>query len=212
MLRPLFAAAAAAVTTLGVSSAAGSPPMPRPVGEMHTGAEVSAPYAFYDFCVRTPEECKSDPQIVDTVNLTPERWAALNEVNDVVNETVIPKSDWDNYGVADYWAIANRYGDCEDYALTKQLYLRQRGFPMGALLMTVVLDENGDGHAILTVRTSRGDLMLDNRRRDIYAWSQVPYKYIKRQSTRDPHTWLTLNTNPVPHQNDQVATTGPTKK
>lgn len=207
MLRRLTATAAAVVTAIGMSSASGSQPLPRPAPAMHTGVEVMAPYAFYDFCRRVPHECAPDQRPGSIVELTPERWAALNEVNDVVNQTIIPMSDLQQYGVADYWAIATKYGDCEKYALTKQLYLRQRGFPMGALLMTVVLDENGDGHAILTVRTSRGDLALDNREPRIVAWTEKPYKFIKRQSTLDPFTWLILDSNPVVRHGDAVSST-----
>jgi len=173
---------------------------------MITGGEVLAPYAFYDFCRRTPFECTPDSQPAPRVELTAKRWSEINEVNDIVNKTVISMSDWQNYGVADYWTIANKYGDCEDYALTKQLYLRQRGWPMNALLITVVRDEHGEGHAILTVRTSRGDFVLDNRQPRIVAWSQTPYQYIKRQSTLDPRIWLALNSNPLDHGGEVVAT------
>ena len=48
------------------------------------------------------------------------------------------------------------YGDCEDYVLLKRRLLAARGFPESTLLITVVRDENNEGHAVLTVRTDRG--------------------------------------------------------
>ncbi len=53
-------------------------------------------------------------------------------------------------------------GDCEDIALLKRRDLIEKGWPVGALLMTVVRQANGEGHAVLTVLTDRGDLVLDN--------------------------------------------------
>ena len=206
MLRCVTAAAIAAATVFGCTAALGSESLPRETVAMRIGSEALAPYAFYDFCRRTPHECDADAKPGDRVVLDLKHWSELNQVNDIVNRTVIAKSDWDTYGVADYWAIAGKFGDCEDYALTKQLYLRDRGWPMNALLMTVVFDENGEGHAVLTVRTSRGDFVLDNRQSRIVAWNQTPYQFRKRQSSRDPRIWLTLETAPVAHSADAVAT------
>jgi len=164
-----------------------------PLGEaMHVGGEVLAPIAFEDFCRRTPSECTPDQARPLRIVLTQARWQDLTDINDIVNRTVTARSDLDLYGLVDYWTIAGRFGDCEDYALTKQLMLHQRGWPLGALLMTVVRDENGEGHAILTARTSRGDFVLDNRQPKVVAWNATPYQFIKRQSTADPHVWLAL--------------------
>ena len=55
------------------------------------------------------------------------------------------------------------YGDCEDYVLLKRRMLMQAGWPREALLITVVRDKKGDGHAVLTVKTNRGEFVLDNQ-------------------------------------------------
>ena len=128
--------------------------------------------------------------------LTPARARELAEVNALVNQTVIPQSDRDTYGVEEYWSLPSRYGDCEDYALLKQKLLADRGWPEGALLLTVVRDESGEGHALLTVRTTGGDLLLDNRINDIRAWSKSPYTFVKRQSFLDPQLWMSLEGGP----------------
>ena len=167
-------------------------PLPAVSEMMHVGAEVQAPAAFQDFCRRTPQECAPDAVAAPRQPLTAQRWQELVEINDIVNQTVKPVSDQDLFGVVDYWTIAGKSGDCEDYALTKQQMLRRRGWPMGSLLVTVLRDENGEGHAILTARTTRGDFVLDNRQAKIVAWNITPYQYIKRQSATDPRVWLAL--------------------
>ncbi len=197
MLRCVSIMALAVGLVFGVSaSVAGASEASRalpPSSEMmHVGAEVLAPSAFQDFCQRSPNECAPDQGRPARMALTTQRWQDLNEINDIVNQTVIARSDQDLFGVVDYWTIAGRFGDCEDYALTKQQMLRQRGWPLGALLMTVVRDENGEGHAILTARTSRGDFVLDNRQPKVVAWNVTPYQFIKRQSTLSPRIWLAL--------------------
>jgi len=42
--------------------------------------------------------------------------------------------------------------------------LLEAGWPRQALLITVVRDKRGDGHAVLTVTTDRGDFILDNQK------------------------------------------------
>jgi predicted transglutaminase-like cysteine proteinase len=72
------------------------------------------------------------------------------------------------------------------------------GVPRQALLMTVVRDENDEGHAILTLRTSKGDYVLDNKVNEIKLWSATGYRYVKRQSQEDPNDWVSLKGNDVP--------------
>ena len=179
--------------------------LPPPAEMMHVGAEVLAPSAFQDFCLRSPDECAPDQGRPARMALTLQRWQDLVEINDIVNQTVIARSDQDLFGVVDYWTIAGRFGDCEDYALTKQLMLRQRGWPLGSVLMTVVRDENGEGHAILTARTTRGDFVLDNRQPKVVAWNVTPYQFIKRQSTLSPRIWLALAPGLTPAREATVA-------
>lgn len=202
MLRQMSLIAVVLATTMAVaigSASAKDQAQERRVLPVSTGMRVvgesSSPGAFADFCRRTAKECEPDATAPSRAALTPQLWSELNDINDTVNQTVIARSDLDVYGVVDYWTIAGKYGDCEDYALTKQLMLRQRGWPMNALLITVVRDENGEGHAILTVRTSRGDLVLDNRQPRIVAWTATPYQFIKRQSTSNPRIWMALDSS-----------------
>ena len=91
------------------------------------------------------------------------------------------------------------YGDCEDYVLLKRRMLVQVGWPRETLLVTVVRDEKGEGHAVLTVITDEGDYVLDNQNKDILIWSDTGYRFIKRQSQSNPNVWVALGEpRPVP--------------
>jgi predicted transglutaminase-like cysteine proteinase len=59
-------------------------------------------------------------------------------------------------------------------------------------LITVVRDRHGDGHAVLTVKTDKGELILDNQNDDIRLWSDTGYRFVKRQSQADPNVWVSL--------------------
>jgi predicted transglutaminase-like cysteine proteinase len=85
--------------------------------------------------------------------------------------------------VVDRWDIpTDGKGDCEDYVLLKRKRLAEAGIPRRAMRVTVVIDEDNAGHAVLMIRTDRGDLILDNKRNAILPWSQTGYTYVKRES------------------------------
>jgi len=46
---------------------------------------------------------------------------------------------------------------------------------------------------VLTVRTSRGEFILDNLEPRVLAWADTEYSYLKRQSERNSGTWVTIN-------------------
>jgi predicted transglutaminase-like cysteine proteinase len=102
-------------------------------------------------------------------------------------------TDMDHWGMIDRWNYPDDgYGDCEDYALLKRRMLMQAGWPRQALLITVVRDHNGDGHAVLTVKTDKGEFILDNQTQEILLWSETGYQFVKRQSQSDPNLWVAL--------------------
>ena len=76
--------------------------------------------------------------------------------------------------------------------LQKRKLLIQAGWPREALLITVVRDKRGDGHAILTVKTDRGEFILDNQTDQILLWADTGYRFVKRQSQTDPNVWVSL--------------------
>jgi len=151
------------------------------------------PLGYVTFCQLHKPDCRPMGPFADRSQLTPARLAELKQVNDQVNTTVVPMTDLEHYGKIDWWTYpVDGKGDCEDYVLEKRRQLIARGWPESTLLITVVRDENNEGHAILTVRTDKGDLILDNKRRDIMRWSDTPYIFIKEQSQRNPLLWVSL--------------------
>lgn len=108
----------------------------------------------------------------------------LESVNRSVNRSIRPKNDRGK----DVWAINVSAGDCEDYALTKRARLIRMGFPAGALRMAVARTSSGEGHAVLVVRSSDGDLVLDNRHSTIRRWGQTDLRMVS-VATANPLRW-----------------------
>lgn len=154
-----------------------------------------APYGYVQFCERNMHACLSPLERRNRVAATPANLSELDAVNRLVNRRIIPMTDQDLYGKLEHWTLpgTSRKGDCEDYVLLKRRMLMRRGWPASALSITVVRDEHGDGHAILTARTSAGDFILDNKTDDIRLWSRTSYKFVMRQSYIDPNVWVSLD-------------------
>ena len=154
----------------------------------------SIPVGANDFCKRSRTDCAPNSRVVDVETLTSARWEQLVAVNDQVNSAITPETDQDNYKVAENWTYpTDGRGDCEDIALEKRRELMAAGWDASTLLMTVVRERTGDGHAVLMVRTDRGDLILDNQNARVLVWTDTPYEYIKRQSQADAGRWVGLN-------------------
>jgi predicted transglutaminase-like cysteine proteinase len=153
------------------------------------------PYGFVRFCEANPDACTGHS--IDDVRFqpTPERLSELDEINRSVNRAIAPATDQEIYGVSELWTLPVDRGDCEDYALLKQKELIERGWPQSALLLTVVRDEKGEGHAVLTARTAQGDFVLDNKVDEVRLWNTSGYYFIMRQSYLDPRVWVSLDTN-----------------
>jgi predicted transglutaminase-like cysteine proteinase len=155
------------------------------------GPQTLVPFGWYDFCNRYKGECDGPPLAAQDVRLTPAALKQLQRVNVWVNASVQPLSDEDHWRLVDQWDYPiDGYGDCEDYALLKRKLLMERGFPRQALLMTVVKDTHGEGHAVLTVKTDRGEFILDNLTDEIKPWDETGYQFVKRQSQTDPNVWV----------------------
>src|SRR5262245_47260995 len=151
------------------------------------------PYGFVEFCQRMPEECKSGPLEEQRFSATPERLSELHNINQAVNHEITPATDLEIYGQTEYWTIPTTRGDCEDFPLPKGKRLMARGWPTSALLITVVRDEKGEGHAVLTVRTMQGDFILDNKVDEVKIWHRTPYDYVMRQSYLNTRVWMSLD-------------------
>jgi len=151
------------------------------------------PIGWVDFCVEHPVECRVAPSVPRDVVLSNKAWTDLVRINKWVNDNVKPMTDLEHWGVVEKWSYPDDgYGDCEDYVLLKRRMLMESGWPREALLITVVREKNGNGHAVLTVKTDKGEFILDNQEERILLWSETSYRYVKRQSQSDPNRWVAL--------------------
>ncbi len=158
------------------------------------GDATSVPYGWVDFCSRRPEECAFARLTPVDVRLTRKSWAILERVNKSANAAIEPETNLAHWGtMLDHWDYPlDGKGDCKVYALYKRKLLIEQGFPRQALLLTIVRDLDGEGHAILTVKTDRGEFVLDNLSDEVRPWDATGYAYVKRQSQSDPNVWLDL--------------------
>jgi predicted transglutaminase-like cysteine proteinase len=157
------------------------------------GEPTRPPIGWVQFCAEQPHECDVAPTMPRDAVLSAKAWKDLVRINKRVNETIKPMTDIDHYGVVEKWTYPDDgYGDCEDYVLLKRRMLMEAGWPREALLITVVRDKKGDGHAVLTVKTDRGEFILDNQNEAIVLWSETGYRFVKRQAQSNPNVWISL--------------------
>ena len=190
--KPVYTLGAAviAATVLGGQPANAGPERPVHVAV----ADVTrAPIGWVEFCSVNPRECAGGATAARDVVLSSKAWKDLIRVNKWVNDTIKPITDLEHWGVVERWSYPDDgYGDCEDYVLLKRRMLIAAGWPREALLITVVRDKKDEGHAILTVKTDKGDFVLDNQNEDVLLWSDTGYRFVKRQSQTDVNVWVSL--------------------
>ncbi len=198
LLRIFFSAclAAAVFVAWSVAAEAGAGPLPR-ASYASVGAATSVPYGWVDFCHRERAECLEPVLPALDINLTNGTWAKLDRINRMVNQAIEPVTNLEHWGtMLDHWDYPfDGKGDCKVYALYKRKLLIDMGFPRQALLMTIVRDLEDEGHTILTIKTNRGEFVLDNLSEEIRPWDATGYRYIKRQSQEDPNVWMSLDSN-----------------
>jgi predicted transglutaminase-like cysteine proteinase len=166
---------------------------------MEIGRQTSQPIGHFKFCEANPAECSIRTSNPKPEKMTKALWSRIVSVNSAVNAAVKPMSDADLYGEDEYWTYPTKgAGDCEEYVLEKQRELRNAGFAMSNLLITVLRQRNGEGHAVLTVRTDKGDFILDNLKDQVVEWHETTYTYLKIQSSRDSGRWVSITNAEVP--------------
>jgi predicted transglutaminase-like cysteine proteinase len=159
---------------------------------MVIGAETSQPIGHFKLCKRMPAECRHEAADSLPRHLTPEAWAAVDVLNRSVNARIAPKSDRFLYGQEEFWTYPTVEGDCEDYALLKRRELAGQGWDLSDLLLTMVRKPDGEGHAVLTLRTRAGDFILDNLDHSVRPWNETNYTFVKRQSSTHTGRWVTI--------------------
>lgn len=154
--------------------------------------QTNPPIGHYEFCKINKNECKVIGRDQGPMELTRKSWATLLSVNKKVNSEIKPLTDMQINGVEELWSFPTTVGDCEDYVLLKRRELMKQGFSAADLLITVVIQPTGAGHAVLTVRTDYGDFILDNMREEVVLWHETGYRFIKRQSSAHAGAWMRL--------------------
>jgi len=187
--------AVATAFTMLSGTTADAVPMARALRAFLPMAEAAKPPpAWASFCRRYANECNVKPTSPQDIELTDEVWESITGANRWVNAHIKPKIDKRHHGIEDRWDFAeDGYGDCEDYALLKRRILIEVGFPREALLITVVWTKQNTGHAVLMVRTDKGEYILDNMTSRVVLWSQTGYDFVKRQTQSNPNEWVYID-------------------
>ncbi|MCP4394127.1 MAG: hypothetical protein GY804_07705 [Alphaproteobacteria bacterium] len=91
----------------------------------------------------------------------------LTRINEFANQNIYT-SDNVNWGVEDYWEspgeFLRRYGDCEDYAITKYMSLIELGWDTNKMRVVVLEDTNLNLiHVVLAVHIDDKIKILDNQ-------------------------------------------------
>lgn len=159
---------------------------------MLTGGLTSQPIGHYEFCQKYTNECNQRSKMTAPPKVTEHGWNLVREVNASVNRDVIPMTDLEIYGRDEVWEYPSEVGDCEDYVLLKRKKLMEMGFSSADLLITVLRKPDGEGHAVLTLRTSEGDFILDNLEDEVKLWTKTEYTYLKRQASFNTGRWVTI--------------------
>ncbi len=155
-------------------------------GTLDEGAFTSPPKAFLDFCERYVSQCVRAGSTGIAI-LDSKRWSELLRINLAVNRSIRPSADAADI---DNWILGASRGACNDYAVEKRKQLLDLGWPSAALALTVVYTNSGEAHLVLTVRTDRGDYVLDNLRGVILPVDALGYLYVMRQSSVHPRLWV----------------------
>ena len=191
----LVALAMAAFGLSSAAEAAGPAGMARdllaPGSKIIEKQAVNPHFAHILFCARNPSECQ-DNHGQSVVTLTPERLKELAALNRKINRTIRGRNDDGSNLNGDLWQVNVKSGDCEDFALTKRSKLVSMGWSSRALRIATAVTRSGEGHAVLIVRTDRGDLVLDNRVNTIKYFDRTDLRLEMIQSEADPLVWYRL--------------------
>jgi len=174
---------------IGASAASGPLHDPAAVASLVEGPPSLAPFQHVRFCLRYPNDCKSNPTENEQIDLTDENSALLDRINRRVNGAIAPVHKSYDKELQEAWTIASYSGDCNDYAVTKRHELLLKGWPARALRLAVVKTTSGEGHLVLLVATTKGGLVLDNLTEAIVPWQSTDYRWLKVQSAKDARAW-----------------------
>lgn len=119
----------------------------------------------------------------------------IRKVNEFANQQEYIL-DIENYGIEDYWATPKEFfynnGDCEDYAITKLLSLKQLGFKVSDMRIVVLQDTNlRIPHAVLAINVKGDTLIMDNQVEEIISHRHIVH-YVPIYSLNENQWWMHL--------------------
>lgn len=182
-----------AVLAIGLTCASGPAGAQAPAGHraawsahIGTSRPALAPLGYVRYCRSNPTDCRgSEPTFLA---LDVGTFVLLHQINEMVNRSIRPVPE-----SVDEWVGYASAGDCEDYALLKRVLLMQAGIPAGSLRIAVADTLAGEAHAVLVVRTSDGDLVLDNLTDAIVTWKDTRLAWRKIASEANPRLWFAID-------------------
>jgi predicted transglutaminase-like cysteine proteinase len=169
------------VLAASVTFTGGAAAYAKPAFELVTQTAAITPLSMQFFCAQNKSQCTGGGAA--QVTMTNGLMAVLKQVNVQVNRTITPERD-----TADIWELNPTSGDCEDYVLSKRAALIRKGVSAGALRIAYTHTRRGEPHAVLVVRTSQGDYVLDNLNNSVKTLRSSGYT-IRSMSGSNANTW-----------------------
>lgn len=158
---------------------------------VHEIREVEAPQGAKNLCNRYAWAC--DRSSAAKVRNTDAQIDLAARVNLTVNRAVREVADLRQYGKEELWSLpTDRGGDCEDFALLKKLELIRRGLAPANLSIATALDPRRNAHAVLVLRTDRGDFVLDNLTNRMKPWQATGYSFLRMQDPNTKSGWTAV--------------------
>lgn len=165
---------------------------------------VSAPAGASNLCGRYPWACQTSK---GATKISGGQLDVAIKLNRQINRQVPSISDQAQYGRIEHWSLpTSRGGDCEDFALLKKRHLIEAGLDPQMLMVSTVLDRNRNAHAVLVMRTSQGDFILDNLRDEVLHWRQTGYTFLRMQDPSNPSRWTAVIDGGIMRNDNAVST------
>ncbi|MEM6634416.1 MAG: transglutaminase-like cysteine peptidase [Pseudomonadota bacterium] len=151
---------------------------------------IEPPQGFIGVCDRYAWACAAKVRASTTVVDDRGIMALAQRVNRSVNFRYPQITDQAQFNREEHWTLPTRRGgDCEDFALEKKRQLLAAGVPADRLLIATAFLRDRTRHAVLVVRTSKGDMVLDNLTNRILPWEKTGLTFLRMQNPNKPATW-----------------------
>lgn len=166
---------------------------------MRDGGITIPPEGWIEFCARNPLDpaCGEKTAPIEPVVLDEAHWQHLKQIEATVLH-IQPETDYKQFGVAEYWQIATKAGDCEDIALAARQRLLDSGWPRSALRLATAYTEDGEYHTVLTIDVLQNGkpetLVIDCRYDRVMHWTtleEAGYHFVSRQAADGPE-WVSI--------------------